>query len=392
MLKAEALVSESKDIIIPSVSFTTGIPTFPEVGFTGTPPSIWGATIQSLVFGIPQKRYIDSARLGLRAAATNLRDAKEQVALDASNAYIELDTVNRELGAAYQQQDYAARLVQIEQERTEAGVDPLSELLQARLTAAEIRLKRLHLQARADTLAAQLAALTGLPANTVIPVHGSIPEIPQISGDTPAHQPSGIGAAEFIARSKAEAAKGDKEINYLPQLSFFAQYNRNTTLLNDVNSYFARPLPANNFSSGIAIQVPLFDMWHRAKARETAADALKSKVEAEQAAHENDVAVASLSGSLRELDAQAEVAVLKQQIAQEQLKSVLAQLELGSGGGAAPGSTLLVSPKAEQLARIDERQKLQDALDAGFALDKARLDLLRALGLMDDWLHVLHNP
>ena len=102
VLKAEAALSESKDVIIPSVLLSTGLPTFPEVGFTGTPPSIWTATVQSLVFGIPQKRYIDAARFGLQAASSNLQDAREQVALDASTAYIELDTVNRELDAAHE--------------------------------------------------------------------------------------------------------------------------------------------------------------------------------------------------------------------------------------------------------------------------------------------------
>jgi outer membrane protein, adhesin transport system len=95
MRKAQAGLSESKDVIIPSVDFGTGLPAFPEVGFTGTPPSIWTATIQALIFGVPQKRYIRAARLGVEASAANLHEAQEQVALDASTAYIELDTVNQ---------------------------------------------------------------------------------------------------------------------------------------------------------------------------------------------------------------------------------------------------------------------------------------------------------
>ena len=98
-----------------------------------------------------------------------------------------------------------------------------------------------------------------------------------------------------------------------------------------------------------------------------------------------------LTASLRELDAQAEVASLKQQIASEQLKSVLVQMELGNGAGNAPGAPPQLSPTAEQQARIDERQKYQDALDAGFDLSKARLNLLRALGHMQDWLNELHS-
>ena len=86
------------------------------------------------------------------------------------------------------------------------------------------------------------------------------------------------------------------------------------------------------------------------------------------------------------MDALAEVADLKRQIADEQLKSVLAQLELGNGASSGPAVQPQLSPKAEQLARIDERQKFQDSLDAGFDLAKARLSLLRALGHMEDWL------
>jgi len=103
------------------------------------------------------------------------------------------------------------------------------------------------------------------------------------------------------------------------------------------------------------------------------------------------VQIVQLSASLRELDAQAEIASLKQQIAGEQLKSVQAQMELGNGAGNGPGAPPQLSPTAEQQARIDERQKYQDALDAGLDLSKARLNLLRALGHMQDWLDELHQ-
>jgi outer membrane protein TolC len=388
--KAGGALAESQDVIVPSLLLGTGLPAFPEVGFTGNPPSIWTATVQSLVFSIPQRRYTEAARLGLQAASSSLKDTREQVALDASTAYIELDTVERDLAAANQEEGFATRLVQIEQERAEAGVDPLSELLQARLTAAQIKLKREQLDARAGTLVQQLSALTGLPAGSILPEHASIPEVPQVTGDTPPRRLSSIESAQLMARSKQRLAKGDEEINYLPQLTFVAQYNRNTTLLNDVNSFFARPLPANNFSSGIGIQIPLFDLVHRAKSKQSAADALRATVEAEQAQHQNEIQIAELTGNIRELDTQTEIASLKQQIAGEHLKSVLAQLELGNGSGTGPNAAPQISPKAEQMARIDESEKLEDAQDAGLELVKARLGLLRALGHMQDWLNELH--
>jgi len=383
--KAQAVLSESKDVIIPSLNFSTGIPTFPSEGFTGSPPSLFSVTVESLVLSIPQKHYIDAARSGFHAATAKLKDAREQVALDASLAYVELDMVNSELITAHQQEDFAGKLVDIEQQRTEAGVDPLSALLEARLTAANVRLKRIHLEARAGVLAKELSELTGLPLGSITPQHSSIPEIPQMNGDVDAKPLAGIEAARQAALAKQRTAKGDKEVNLIPQMSFFLQYNRNTTLLNDVSSFFVGHLPANNFASGINVQIPVFDMVHRAKARESSADALRATVEAEQAQRQSDIQIAELTGNLRELETLVEIASLKQQIANEQLKTVQTQIELGNGAAGA-GAQSQVSPKVEQLARIDAGEKVEDALDAGFELAKARLGLLRALGHMEDWL------
>jgi len=164
-------------------------------------------------------------------------------------------------------------------------------------------------------------------------------------------------------------------------------------LLNSVGSYFNTPngvLPANNLSSGFSIRVPLFDWGARAKAKQSAADALRARVEAEEAAKQNSIQIATLNDSIRELDAQAEVASLKKQISDDQLKTVQAQLEVGNGAGSGPGAPAQISPKTMQQAQIDERQNYQELLDADLNLSKARLNLLRALGHMQDWLNELH--
>jgi outer membrane protein TolC len=389
--KASAALAQTKDVYIPSLMLGSGLPAVPSVGFMGGVPSILNGTVQSMVFNLPQHSYIAAARAALQAASLRLKDTREQVALDASTAYIELDTVNNELDAARQQETFADRLVAIEQQRAEAGIDPLSDLLQAQLTAAQLKLRRLHLETRAGTLSKQLTALTGLPAGSLTPDHASIPEIPAVRADQTGHATKGVDAAQMFALSKQKMARGETRYMLIPQISFEAEYLRSTQLLNNSASYYRfGNLPINNFSSGFSIQVPLFDWGHHAKARESAADALRATVEAEQAQRQNEVQITELTGSLRELDTLAEIASLKQQIAHEQLQAVLAQLELGNGAAAGPGAPQQLSPKAEQLARIDERQKFQDSLDAGFDLAKARLSLLRALGHMEDWLQELH--
>ena len=197
--KAASLLSQSKDAFIPSISFGSGLPAFPEIGFTGSLPTVWDGSMQSLVFSLPQIKYIQAARAGLQSSQLALKDAKEQVALDASTAYIEMDTVNSELEAVREQELNAARLVTIEGQRTDAGVDPQSALLQAKLTAAQLKLSRLHLETRTATLSKQLATLTGLPDGSIVPDHSSIPEVPAVSAkDTPILTPA-LDAAEAQA-------------------------------------------------------------------------------------------------------------------------------------------------------------------------------------------------
>jgi len=386
--RAQAALAQTKDAFIPTVDLGSGLPAMPAVGFTGGVPSILNGNVQTMIFSLPQFQYIKAARAALAAAALNLKSAREQVALDASTAYIELDTVNQELDAARQQQSFADRLVAIEQERTEAGVDALSDLLEARLTAAQLKLSCLHLETRAATLAEQLATLTGAPVGSIALEHASIPEIPAMKADVAERTPLVVQSAQMLALSKEKTAMGNRMSELYPQMSFNALYSRNTTILNNFNEYYnpAHPIPTNNFSSGFEIQFPLFDWSRRDQGKQSAAEALRARAEAEQAQQQNDIQIAQLTGNLRELDALAEVAGLKQQIADEQLKSVLAQLELGNGASSGPAAQPQLSPKAEQLARIDERQKFQDSLDAALDLAKARLNLLRALGHMEDWL------
>jgi outer membrane protein TolC len=388
VLKAQASLAQTQDAYIPN--FVIGSNVGYSHGFPTGQPSVGSASMQSLVLSYSQRQYMKAARAGIDAANLSLKDAREQVALDASSTYIELDTVDRELTAAQQQQTFTADLVRIEQQRNEAGFDSDLDLLQARLTAANLKLQRLHLETRATTLSKQLAVLTGLPLGSILPDRASIPEIPEITADEAPRSLAGIDSASALARSKQFQAKGDDLAWKRLQIGFGAVYNYDSNELNNYSTYYNNFTP-NNVSFGLQITIPFFDFALRAKARATAAEALRATVEAEQAQRQNDVQIATLTGSLRELDALAEVASLKQQIADAQLKAVLTQLEAGNGASAGPNPQPQTTPKAEQLARIDERQKYQQALDASLDLAKARLSLLRALGHMDDWLHELHT-
>jgi len=92
-----------------------------------------------------------------------------------------------------------------------------------------------------------------------------------------------------------------------------------------------------------------------------------------------------LQHSIAELSTRAELAELDQGIAQDQLDAMLIQLQSGSGNSAAPPMT----PKDEQSARIQERQRRLEVLDADLQLREAQISLLRQTGELDGWLRSL---
>jgi len=179
---------------------------------------------------------------------------------------------------------------------------------------------------------------------------------------------------------------GNEKENYRPRFGFGVEYNRYAKF-NNYQEYYLR-FQHNNFDIGVQITFPIFDATQRAKARESAAEAQRASAQADQTKFQTSEQVHSLRHSLRELAVQQRIAQLRSDLAQEQLESIQAQLENGGGSGNAPA----VTPRDEQLARIQERERYLDALDANFQMVKAELTLMRSLGNLQDWVHSPARP
>ena len=145
---------------------------------------------------------------GLQAAQLALKDAQEQVALDASAAYIELDTVNRELEAAHEQEQDAAAWSPSSSSAPKPASIPLSALLQAQLTAAQLKLKRLHLETRAATLAKQLPHSPVCRWAPSRPITPAFPRFPRSPPTKRPRQLPGIDSAQATARIQSNRGQG----------------------------------------------------------------------------------------------------------------------------------------------------------------------------------------
>jgi outer membrane protein TolC len=387
--RAAAAVSQARDAYVPTGSIGSSLGY--SYGFPVGQPTVVNATANSLVLSYSQPSMIRAARASLVAANASLRDTRQKVVADTAIAYIELDTDRRELEALDQQHSFGERLIEIERQRNTAGLSSAMDITQAELTNAQLELRRLHIQDHMNLLQLRLANLTGLTENSVTTESSSIPAGPAPpSADTLnatlTNNSAAITSSEADAQSKQWVAIADKVRIFHPEISFGIQYSRYAKF-NNYEEYYLR-FQHNNFDVGINMTIPIFDASGRAHARYSAADAVHAREQANLFRLQLGEQTRELSGSLAELRAQQKIARLQSDYAQENADAVATELQSGTGN---PNLSPL-TPRDEQKARIEERRRYVDKLDADFQLMQAEIQLQRSLGTVEEWAMQATHP
>jgi outer membrane protein TolC len=380
--KALAALQQLRDAYIPNIVGASAIGP-PSYGFPLGQPSIFNITSQSLVFSYSQRDYLRAARASLDAANLNLKDIREGVAEDTAVTYLSLNRDIQRQAALEQQQGFSDRLVSIVQDRLDAGQDTPIDLTTARLTAAQIRLARLRAEDETATDRAHLARLIGLPEQGLGITSDTVPTFPDTSSDivgSTAITSPVVESAYATAHAKQETAFGEARYLWRPQISFEGQYSRFAKYTNIQDYYFR--FQQNNAAAGVQITIPVYDMAHRAREREAAADASRALHEADMLRDQFLDSRLRARHTAAELSTRAEIASLDQQLAHQQLEVMLVQLKAGTGNLSGPQ----MSPKDEQTARIAEREKFVNVLNANFEAQQAAIGLMRAAGQLENWI------
>ena len=379
--KAQASLSETRDVYVPSL--TAGSAAGYSYGFLGGVPSVFNAQIQSLVISFSQPDYIRAARAGLHTAMLSLEDALDQVELDSALDYLQLNSITEQLAALEEQKQYAERLHTIEQARLSAGLESQIAATRAELTIAQADLKRLDLEAQATLLRKRLSDLTGLVETEIQTEARTVPPAPVTEGGIASSFTAGVDAGYSNAVAKHYIAHGDSRQNYRPQIGFAFTYDYLDTTLNNYDLYYSKLLRPNNFGIAAQVSLPLFNAAQSARARGAYADAARADAQAAQGrqlAEENTV---QLRASLAELRAQARIADLQARLAEQNVEVVHLQLAQAPVSSSATPLT----PADEMQARINERARYSEAVDARFELLKAQLSLLRVTGGIHVWVN-----
>lgn len=386
--RARGAWKETRDAFIPNLSVGSGLGP-PSYGFPLGNPTLFNINSTSLAFSFSQGDYIHSARATWKAATLSLKNARQQVILDASLDYIELDKTREQIAALHEAAANTRKLLALMSDRLQAGLETNIQMTQARLTSAQIKLRAIQMEDHADELRRRLADLTGLNADLIAPAASSIPPLPDL--DLPSRlqadaRPPAVQAAEATADAKMYAARGDKNQNYRPTVGFGFQYARFATFTN--YSQYYNHFTYNNVEAGIQAVWPLYDPIRRDKSEESKAEAVRARQQAELARIQNDEGNTALWHSLRELQAQEQVADLQQQLAQDTLAATITQMNHGpADANGAP-----ITPLQAQQQRIDERTSFVDLQDAQLNVIKVKLNLLSAAGELEDWVQESVRP
>jgi outer membrane protein TolC len=387
--RAQRQVDEAIDVYIPAINL--GANFGQAYGYLPNPPTFFEVTAGSLAYSASQHDYIRSARAGVSAAEFSRDDVREAVAQDTALAFIALDNDEKHEQAIRQQDGFAHTLVTIEQERVDAGQDTQIDLTQARLTAAQLHLSLLRVEDNIEVDRDHLARLIGLPS-TSLSIDPTFPtgKLPIDESDTAgsSYANAGVASAFSSAQAKQLQAKADSTFRFKPQINFIVNYQRYATFTDSFknleNIYKGNNgqtlLTSNETAFGVQITLPFFDQGRSAKAHETEAIAARALHDARNAQLEALDSQGRLRHSIAELQAQRDVAQLRQQLAQHDVLQV--QLQAGTGDPNGPQ----MSPKDEQNQRIAERDEFLAFLDAEFQLRQNEIQLLRQSGELESWL------
>lgn len=376
--KAMAAYREARSAYLPRLVFGSGIGAsygFP-LSLENAAPSLFNVTSQQILYSPAQTQFVHSARTAVDATNSANADQRDAIIQDAVLTYLELSKWTQDADLLSTSLSNNQKTEKIEEERIAAGVDKPVDLDRARLATARVQMRMAEAKGSADVMRLHLAQLTGLAADELGTDPDSIPIFPEVQQDENLSQKAvqsspAVKAAQQQALSKQFEAEAEHKALY-PSFDLAGQY----ALLSNFNNYqtYLNKFQNNNASGGLVVRFPFFDTAQRARAAEAKADFIRASRQAEAAKDRMSLETLRLQRAVQELQAAVDVAQLEYQLAQSELASTETRLQSQVG-------TL----REEQDARTKVEQSYDSLMDANLTLQKAKIQLLRNTGELQQW-------
>ncbi len=383
--RAEEAYKELRDNYIPQVivgsglGYTYGFP----LTLEGAAPSLANASTVQSFYNPALQQFMKAAKIDWKATSQDVRDKRDGVILDTALTYAELDQLTEKLSTLTQAQAAAEKAQSVSEQRMREGVDSQLDVTKSKLVAARIRLRIAQAQDQSDVLREHLSHMIGVPADSITVDPQSLPQIPMVSQDADLISRVVENSPEIkLAQQKATSAQfravGEHKAAVWPTIDLASNYSY-LAKFNNYDLYYPTAYQANNFAGGLNLRIPVFNSAQKAKAQEAEADAMTAKKQAELTTEKIREDTLKLQRSLRQLSAARDVAKLEWEVSQGNADAVQGKVQVGQA-----------NVRDEQNAELDTDDKHAAYLDAEFELSRAKLQLLRLTGELENWAIPAH--
>lgn len=346
------------------------------ITIAGQAPSLFNLTHNQTLFNFATRESIKAAHSDSVAADIDYVDRSQQVILDTSLLYIELDNTQRRIAATLEQKKSVAQALYVAQQRQQEGIGSVLDTKRAELDTARVDLRIAECESSVDILRERLGRAIGRTPSTLATVSDSIPAAPPMRPDEDLSaialtNSTGVRAADERVRAAKFRARAEHRLKY-PSIDLAGQYAEFSTF-NHYDVYFNH-FSQHNYSFGMNLRVPIFDLGQTARA--AAADAEAIHVEADAQAVRDQVATEAVRAqhAIRQLEASAKVSRLEYEVAQANIDAVQLQVQNGKADA-----------RDQAMARADVALHQVTLLQSQFEYLRAQLQLLRQIGELQGW-------
>jgi outer membrane protein TolC len=363
---------------LPTVVFGSGLgySIGQPIAIAGQAPSLFNLTHTQTLLNFSARESIKAAHSDSLAADMDYSDRSEQVILDTSLLYIELDNTQQRLAATQQQKLAVNQAFYIAQQRQQEGIGSLLDTKRAELDTARVDFSIAELETSIDVLRERLGRTIGRSAATLATVSDSIPTAPplrpeeDLSSIALANSAS-VRIADEHVRAAKDRARAEHKLNY-PSIDFAGQYAEYAAYENYAQYY--KEFSPHNYSFGINLRVPIFNLSQNARAAAADAEALHAEADAQAVRDQVATDAVRAQHTIRQLEAFAKVSRLEYEVAQANIDNV--QLEVQNGKANAHD---------QELAHADVANRQVALLLSQFEYLRAQLQLLRQTGELHGW-------
>lgn len=353
------------------LAYSSGFP----MSIEGSAPSIVESRAIASVFNHEKRMLLAKAKAEEKTAAVATSMKEDEVSYRAAVLYTEAGRLAAAVRAVKEQMGALERVGETVKARVDEGRELPIEGRRATLRVLQAKQRLVRLEAAQADAEAQLALLIGMgDGDRARPVEKETPIAVGVKSEGDAIVAALQNNKEIRRLESVVVAKGFERKSYeaakLPRLDLVAQYGL-FSRFNNYDKFFNR-FQRHNGQIGVSIQIPILPS-HAARAQKEMVDVemvqLRTQLNAERGRSSAQARKAWAEVAAQETGV--EVATLDLQVAREQTSVLLAMFDEGRA-----------TQKQLEEARFAENEKWMTLFDARFALDRARLDLLKETGTL----------